>query len=86
LSFSVEPAKALSTVRDAVFAPRMKMLLLRAAVIARRRKRLAESTRRTYQRRLDHEVNAIMMLAPVNPHGKRLQKRYGKVRNSLFTS
>ena len=36
---------------DAVFAPRMKMLLLRAAVLARRRKRLAESTRRTYQRR-----------------------------------
>ena len=26
-----------------------------------------------------------MMLAPVNPHGKRLRKRYGKVRNSLFT-
>jgi hypothetical protein len=30
---------------------------------------------------LDHELNAIMMLAPVNPHGKRLRKRYGKVRN-----
>jgi transposase len=70
---------------DAVFAPRMKMLLLRAVVLARRRKRLAESTRRTYQRRLDHELNAIMMLAPDNPHGKRLRKRYGKVRNSLFT-
>jgi hypothetical protein len=26
-----------------------------------------------------------MMLAPDNPHGKRLRKRYGKVRNSLFT-
>ncbi len=70
---------------DAVFAPRMKTLLLRAAVLARRRKRLAESTRRTYQRRLDHALNAIMMLAPVNSHGKRLRKRYGKVRNSLFT-
>jgi transposase len=70
---------------DAVFAPRMKRLLLRAVVLARRRKRLAESTRRTYQRRLDHELNAIMMLAPVNPHGKRLRKRYAKVRNSLFT-
>src|SRR5271155_6120134 len=63
----------------------MKMLLLRAAVLARRRKRLAESTRRTYQRRLDHALNAIMMLEPVNSHGKRLRKRYGKVRNSLFT-
>ena len=70
---------------DAVFAPRMKPLLLRAVVLARRRKSLAESTRRTYRRRLDHDLNAIMGLAPGNPHGKRLRKRYGKVRNSLFT-
>ena len=35
---------------DAIFAPRMKMLLLRAVVLARRRKNLAESTRRTYLR------------------------------------
>jgi transposase len=70
---------------DEVFAPRMKKLLLRAVVLARRRKSLAESTRLTYRRRLDHELNVIMGLAPDNPHGKRLRKRYGKVRNSLFT-
>jgi transposase len=70
---------------DAVFAPRMKALLLRAVVLARRRKQLAESTRRSYQRRLDHELNAIMALAPTNPHGQRLRKRYGKVRSHLFT-
>jgi transposase len=70
---------------DKVFAPRMKMLLLRAVVLARRRKSLAESTRRTYQRRLDRALNAIMGLVPTNPHAKRLRKRYGKVRNSLFT-
>lgn len=70
---------------DTVFAPRMKMLLLRAVVLARRRKNLAESTRRTYLRRLDHDLNVIMGLAPANPHGKRLRQRYGKVRNSLFT-
>jgi transposase len=70
---------------DAIFAPRMKMVLLRAVVLARRRKNLAESTRRTYLRRLDHDLNVIMGLAPVNPHGKRLRQRYGKVRNSLFT-
>jgi len=63
----------------------MKALLLRAVVLARRRKKLAESTRRSYQRRLDHELNAIMVLQPTNPHGRRLRKRYGKVRNSLFT-
>jgi transposase len=70
---------------DTVFAPRMKALLLRACVLARRRKMLAASTRRTYQARLDRDLNAIMGLAPINPHGKRLRKRYGKVRNSLFT-
>jgi transposase len=70
---------------DTVFAPRMKALLLRAVVLARRRKRLADSTRRSYQRRLDHELNAIMVLQPTNPHGQRLRKRYGKVRSHLFT-
>jgi transposase len=70
---------------DSIFAPRMKALLLRAVVLARRRKHLAESTRRTYQSRLDRELDAIMVLAPSNQHGKRLRKRYGKVRGHLFT-
>jgi transposase len=42
----------------------MKALLLRAVVLARRRKTLAESTRRSHLRRLDHALNAIMVLAP----------------------
>ena len=63
----------------------MKALLLRAVVRARRRKHLAESTRRSYQSRLDRELNAIMVLAPTNKHGKRLRKHYGKVRGHLFT-
>jgi transposase len=71
---------------DTVFAPRMKALLLRAVVLARRRKGLAESTRRAYLRRLDRDLNAIMALVPENPHARRLRKRYGKVRNSLFTA
>ncbi len=50
-------------------------------VIARRRHDLAESTRRQYRRRLDNDLDAIMALAP----GKRLRKRYGKVRGDLFT-
>jgi transposase len=70
---------------DTIFAPRMKALLLRTVVLARRRKSLAESTRHAYQRRLDHDLNAIMVLAPTNPHGTRLRKRYGKLRSHLFT-
>jgi len=70
---------------DTIFAPRMKALLLRAVVLARRRKQLTDSTRRSYQRRLDRELDAIMVLAPTNRHGKRLRKRYGKLRGHLFT-
>ena len=70
---------------DEIFAPRMKALLLRAVVLARRRTELAESTRRSYQRRLDRDLNAIMALAPANRHGKRLRKRYGRHRSHLFT-
>jgi transposase len=70
---------------DTIFAPQMKALLLRAVVLARRRKTLAESTRRSHLRRLDHALDAIMVLAPTNQHGKRLRKRYGKVRSHLFT-
>ena len=70
---------------DVIFAPRMKALLLRAVVLARRHRSLAESTRREYRRRLEHALDAVMALAPTNPHGQRLRKRYGKLREHLFT-
>lgn len=70
---------------DTIFAPHMKALLLRAFAIARRRRNLAESTRHQYRHRLDKSLDAIMALAPDNKHGKRLRKRYAKVRGSLFT-
>lgn len=70
---------------DAVFAPRMKALLLRAVVIARSRGDLAESTRREYRRRLNCALDAVMALAPTSRHGQRLRRRYGKVRDHLFT-
>ena len=70
---------------DAIFAPRMKVLLPRAFAFSRRRHRLAESTRRSYRQRLDRELDAIMRTAPSNRHGQRPRKRYGKVRSHLFT-
>jgi transposase len=63
----------------------MKALLLRAVVLARRHRGLAESTRREYRRRLEHALDAVMALAPTNQHGQRLRKRYGKLREHLFT-
>lgn len=70
---------------DAVFAPRMKALLLRAVVLARRHRDLAASTRRQYRRRLEHDLDAIMALAPGHRDGRRLRKRYARVRDHLFT-
>jgi transposase len=70
---------------DAVFAPRMKALLLRAVVLARRHRDLAGSTRRQYRRRLDRDLDAIMAIAPVTRDGQRLRKRYARVRDHLFT-
>jgi transposase len=70
---------------DAVFAPRMKALLLRAVVLARRHRGLADSTRREYRRRLERSLDAVIALAPVSRDGRRLRKRYAKVRDHLFT-
>ncbi len=70
---------------DTLFAPRMKALLLRAVVLAQRHRSLAESTRREYRRRLEHALDAVMALAPANRHGQRLRKRYGRLREHLFT-
>jgi transposase len=70
---------------DRVFAPRMKMLLLRAFVLARRRHHLAASTRCQYRQRLDRDLDQIMATAPTTPDGKRLRKRYCQHRANLFT-
>ena len=70
---------------DTIFAPRMKALLLRAVVLARRHRDLAGSTRCQYRRRLDRDLDAIMALAPSQRDGRRLRKRYARVRDHLFT-
>jgi transposase len=70
---------------DAVFAPRMKRLLLRAVLLARRHHDLAVTTRREYRRKLDNALDAVMALAPTQTDGKRLRKRYARFREHLFT-
>jgi transposase len=70
---------------DATFAPRMKRLLLRAFVIAKRRKHLAERTRRSYLSRLNRDLDNILALSVRHKDARRLRKRYRKHRGSLFT-
>ena len=62
----------------------MKALLLRAFALARRR-HLAEGTRRQYRQRLERQRDAVMALMPTQRDGRRLRKRYGKLRGHLFT-
>lgn len=70
---------------DVLFAPRMKGLLLRAVILARRRRDLKESTRRHYRRRLERDLDVILALQPSNRHGRRLRQRYAAIRGHLFT-
>jgi transposase len=70
---------------DAIFAPGMKTLILRACVLARRRGHLKDRTLQQYRGVLERRMDRVMACQPVNKHGVRLRKRYGKDRNSLFT-
>jgi transposase len=70
---------------DTLFAPRLKALLLRAVVLARRRHALKASTRLEYRRRLERELDRVLALRPSHRHSQRLRRRYLAVRDSLFT-
>lgn len=70
---------------DAVFAPRLKALLLRAVLLARRRRELTASTWREYRRRLERDLDAVLALQPTCRHDQRLRKRHLAVRDGLFT-
>jgi transposase len=70
---------------DEIFAPPMKKLLLRACALARRRHRLKYTTLKCYAADLERRLDKVMARQPTNKHGKRLRKRYGKDRDSLFT-
>jgi transposase len=69
---------------DAVFAPRMKALLLRAFAIHKRRDTLAASTLSQYRCDLQRRVDGCLASQPTNAHGRRLQKRYAKIQDHLF--
>jgi transposase len=69
---------------DAVFAPRMKRVLLRAFAIHKRRDTLAASTLYQYRCDLQRRVRRALALQPTNLHGRRLQQRYAKLQENLF--
>lgn len=70
---------------DTVFAPRMKLLFLRAFVVAKRRHTLSDTARKNNKTRLEQQLNAVMALPIEHKDARRLHKRYQKHRRSLFT-
>lgn len=70
---------------DMVFAPPLKRLILRAVAIGRRRANLSDATLLQYRRQLERRLDAIIASQPSNKHGIRLRKRFGGLREHLFT-
>jgi transposase len=70
---------------DTIFAPRMKLLLLRAFVLARRRHRLAASTPRSYRQRLDRQGSlTLYTTGPCKPAPDRLIAHCATVHSQHF--
>jgi transposase len=69
---------------DALFAPRMKRLFLKAIALQRRRHTLATSTVEQYCARFRGSLREILNLKPKSVEGQRLLKRYQKIRAHLL--
>lgn len=69
---------------DALFAPRMKRLFLKAIALQRRRHTLATSTLEQYCARLRGSLREVLNLEPKAAEGQRLLKRYQKIRAHLL--
>lgn len=70
---------------DTLFAPAVKRVLLRAVAIGRKRQYLAPTTLAAHRAKLERGMDLAMAIQPTNKHGIRLRKRYGALREHLFT-
>lgn len=70
---------------DAVFAPAVKQVLLGAIAIGRRRHGLKDSTLRSYLADIERRMDRAMARQPTTKDGIRLRRRYGALREHLFT-
>ncbi|MEO1403215.1 MAG: IS66 family transposase [Cyanobacteria bacterium J06635_1] len=69
---------------DAVFAPAMKHLFLRALAIHNRRDQLAPSTVYQYRLAIKRRLRRVLALAPDQEDGQRLRNRYEDISEHLF--
>jgi transposase len=69
---------------DTVFATDFRHLLGRACRIGRRRDKLADSTLRAYQAKLEKRLDDLMRRAPTHEAGVKFQRVIKKIRRHLF--
>jgi transposase len=69
---------------DWLFAPVMLRLFARALEIHKRREHLAVSTWVSYRNAIKQDLRTALLINPVQADGRRLLKRYLKVRDSLL--
>ncbi len=69
---------------DKIFAPRMKMVLLRALAIHKKRNQLKTSTLINYSYDLKRRYKKVLNLNPDQDDGVRLLKRYKQLEKNLF--
>ncbi len=69
---------------DKRFAKRMKNILIRAFVIHNKRHSLKDATLSLYRHNLFKRLEACLAIDPESKDGKRLKKRYLKIKDNLF--
>jgi len=69
---------------DGIFAPGLQSLLQEACAIGRRRQQLANATLRSYARKLDDKLDALLSLTPKCSEGDKLKRMVKKFRQYFF--
>jgi transposase len=69
---------------DGIFAPGLQSLLQEACAIGRRRQQLANATLRSYARKLDDQLDALLSLTPKCSEGDKLKRMVKKFRQYFF--
>lgn len=84
LAHLIRDAKYAIEAGDSAFAPNFSELLKRACAIGGRRPQLADTTLRTYARKLDADLDALMRITPSHVAGRKLQNVIKGCRRYLF--
>jgi transposase len=84
LAHLIRDARYATEAGDIAFAPKLLKLLQQACRIARRRDRLADTTLRTYARKLTAKLRALLRMRPTNAAGAKLRKVMKRCRPYLF--